>query len=200
MLKRGVFRMRRAHAIDERPRIIRSAGDMAKFGSILFLILAPLQLALMAFLAAMRSASSVSQEKDKKTILLLLMTRLSNHELVLGKLLASLLDVLVMLATALAVGLGLLAIVARRAPLLAALALGASLYQGYTATRAYHYGFYKGITFEIPIFALLIAAGARLDAENACGWLPWHIANGVAYDGNLIGLHDDTAALLRRLM
>lgn len=81
-------------------QIIRSVGDMAKFGSILFLILAPLQLALLTFLAAMRSASSVSQEKDKKTILLLLMTRLSNHELVLGKLLASLLDVLVMLATA----------------------------------------------------------------------------------------------------
>src|SRR4051794_25201944 len=81
-------------------QIIRSVGDMAKFGSILFLILAPLQLALMTFLAALRSASSVAQEKDKKTMLLLLMTRLSNHEIVLGKLLASLLDVLVMLATA----------------------------------------------------------------------------------------------------
>jgi ABC-type Na+ efflux pump permease subunit len=54
----------------------------------------------MTFLAALRAASGVAQEKDKKTILLLLMTRLTNHELVLGKLLASLLDVLVMLATA----------------------------------------------------------------------------------------------------
>src|SRR6188474_2677708 len=81
-------------------QIIRTVGDMARFGSILFLILAPLQLAIMTFLAALRSASSVAQEKDKKTILLLLMTRLTNHELVLGKLLASLLDVLVMLATA----------------------------------------------------------------------------------------------------
>jgi len=76
-------------------------GDLAKFGSILFLILAPLQLALLTFLAALRAASAVALEKDKKTILLLLMTRLSNHELVLGKLLASLLDVFVMLATAL---------------------------------------------------------------------------------------------------
>src|SRR6478736_6797920 len=81
-------------------QIIRSVGDMAKFGSILFFILAPLQLALMTFLAALRAASSVAQEKDKNTLILLLMTRLSNHELVLGKLLASLLDVLVMLATA----------------------------------------------------------------------------------------------------
>ena len=81
-------------------QIVRNVQDMARFGSILFLILAPLQLALMTFLAALRSASSVAQEKDKKTMLLLLMTRLSNHELVLGKLLASLLDVLVMLAAA----------------------------------------------------------------------------------------------------
>jgi ABC-type Na+ efflux pump permease subunit len=81
-------------------QLIRGVGGMAKFGSILFLILAPLQLAIMTFLAALRSASSVAQEKDKKTILLLLMTRLTNHELVLGKLLASLLDVLVMIATA----------------------------------------------------------------------------------------------------
>jgi ABC-type transport system involved in multi-copper enzyme maturation permease subunit len=70
-------------------QIIRTVGDMARFGSILFLILAPLQLALMTFLAALRSASAVAQEKDKKTMLLLLMTRLSNHELVLGKLLAA---------------------------------------------------------------------------------------------------------------
>ncbi len=40
-------------------------------------------------------------EKDKKTIVLLLMTRLNNCELVLGKLLASLVDVLTMLAAAL---------------------------------------------------------------------------------------------------
>ena len=81
-------------------QIVRTVQDMARFGSNLFLILSLLQLALLTFLAALGSASAVSQEKDKKTILLLLMTRLSNHELVLGKLLASLLDVLVMLASA----------------------------------------------------------------------------------------------------
>src|SRR3954447_16478441 len=79
---------------------IRSVGDMAKFGSILFFILAPLQLALLTFLAALRAASAVALEKDKKTLILLLMTRLTNHEVVLGKLLASLLDVIVMLITA----------------------------------------------------------------------------------------------------
>lgn len=80
-------------------QVVLSIGDMARFGSVLFLVLAPLQLALMTFLAALRAASSVALEKDKRTLVLLLMTRLTNHELVLGKLLASLLDVLVMLAT-----------------------------------------------------------------------------------------------------
>jgi ABC-type Na+ efflux pump permease subunit len=79
---------------------ISTIGDMARFGSILFQILAPLQLALMAFLAALKSASSVAQEKDRGTLILLLMTRITNRELVVGKLLASLLDVLFMLWTA----------------------------------------------------------------------------------------------------
>lgn len=81
-------------------QVIRGVGEMAKFGSIFFLILAPLQLAVMTFLAALRSASGVAQEKDRRTLVLLLMTRLSNHEVVLGKLLAGLLDVLVMLVAA----------------------------------------------------------------------------------------------------
>lgn len=84
-------------------QIIRNVGDMARFGSILFQILAPLQLALLAFLAALVSASAVSQEKDRRTLILMLMTRMTNSELVLGKLLASLLNVLTMLAAALPV-------------------------------------------------------------------------------------------------
>jgi ABC-type transport system involved in multi-copper enzyme maturation permease subunit len=82
-------------------QIIRNVGDMARFGSILFQILAPLQLAVMVFLAAMVAASAVSQEKDRRTLILLLMTRMSNLELVVGKLSASLLQVLTMWAAAL---------------------------------------------------------------------------------------------------
>lgn len=76
---------------------ISTVGDMARFGTVLFQILAPLQLAIVAFLAALKAASSVAQEKDRGTLILLLMTRMKNSELVLGKLLASLLDVAVML-------------------------------------------------------------------------------------------------------
>ena len=84
-------------------QIIRNVGDMARFGSILFQILAPLQLALVLFLSALRSAGAIAQEKDRQTLILLLMTRMNNHELVLGKLLASLLYVFVMIVAAIPV-------------------------------------------------------------------------------------------------
>ena len=80
---------------------IRNIGDMARFGAILFQILAPLQLVLLTFMATIQAASCITVEKDKQTLILLLMTRLSNSELVLGKLLASLLNIAVLLATAL---------------------------------------------------------------------------------------------------
>ncbi len=82
-------------------QVIRNVGDMARFGAILFQILAPLQLVLILFMSAVQSASNVSVEKDRQTMILLLMTRLTNSELVLGKLFASLLNIGVMLITAL---------------------------------------------------------------------------------------------------
>ena len=82
-------------------QIIQNVGDMARFGAVLFQILAPLQLALIMFLSAMQSASSIAIEKDRQTLILLLMSRLTNSELVLGKLFASLLNIGVMLITSL---------------------------------------------------------------------------------------------------
>lgn len=84
-------------------QVIRSVGDMARFGMILFQILAPLQLAWVVFFSAMSAASSVAQEKDRKTLVLLLMTGLTNSELVLGKLFASLLQVWGMVAASIPV-------------------------------------------------------------------------------------------------
>ena len=80
---------------------ISDMGDLARFGTILLQLLAPLQLALAMFFSAMLAASAVAQEKDRRTMVLLLLSNLSNSELVLGRLLASLLGVLVMLAAAL---------------------------------------------------------------------------------------------------
>ena len=81
-------------------QLVRDLGDLARFGTMLFQILALLQLALAVFFSALLSASAVAQEKDRRTLVLLLSTSLSNSELVLGKLLASLLYVLVVLAAA----------------------------------------------------------------------------------------------------
>ena len=95
-----VLLMSTAWAVLTGAEVIRTVGDMARFGGILLQILAPLQMALVIFFAAITTASAVSQEKDRRTLLLLLMTRLSNSELVVGKLMASLLSVLVMLLAA----------------------------------------------------------------------------------------------------
>lgn len=80
---------------------IRNLGDFARYGSMAFGLLAPLQLALALFFSALLSAVAVAQEKDRRTLELLLLTDLTNHELVLGKLLASMLNVLVLLLAAL---------------------------------------------------------------------------------------------------
>jgi ABC-type transport system involved in multi-copper enzyme maturation permease subunit len=82
-------------------QIVRNVSDMARFGALLFQILAPLQLALATFFSAVLAASGVAQEKDRRTLVLLLLTNLTNSELVLGKLLASMLNVLVLLASSL---------------------------------------------------------------------------------------------------
>lgn len=76
---------------------VRNISDMANFGSTLFQILAPLQLSLLLFFSAMQAASNIAVEKDRQTLILLLMSRLTNSELVLGKLFASLLNIGVML-------------------------------------------------------------------------------------------------------
>ena len=68
-------------------------GDLARFGSAIFTMLAPLQLAIAVAFSALLTAASVAQEKDRRTLDLLLMTNLSNVELVLGKLLASMLSI-----------------------------------------------------------------------------------------------------------
>ncbi len=76
---------------------IRNVGDLSRYGGAMFQVLAPLQLAVLTFFAALGAAAGVSQEKDRRTLVLLLLTRLTNAELVVGKLSAALLSVCSML-------------------------------------------------------------------------------------------------------
>lgn len=81
-------------------QLISDIGDMARFGNSLFALLAPLQLVLAMFFSAIFAAGNVSQEKDRNTLVLLLLTRMNSAELVLGKLAASLLHLFVNLLAA----------------------------------------------------------------------------------------------------
>ncbi len=72
-------------------RSLATSSDSARFGGWMFTLLAPLQLLVLASLAAVGAAASVAQEKDRRTLILLLLTRLSGFEIVVGKLGATLL-------------------------------------------------------------------------------------------------------------
>jgi ABC-type transport system involved in multi-copper enzyme maturation permease subunit len=75
-------------------------GDLARLGLASFQFMASLQLAVMLFFSALLGAGAVAAEKDRRTLDLLLLTQLSNTELVLGKLLASLVATLPMIVAA----------------------------------------------------------------------------------------------------
>jgi ABC-type transport system involved in multi-copper enzyme maturation permease subunit len=72
-------------------------GDTSRFGLLLFAVLTGVQLVLLAFFAALSAASAVMLEKDRRTFVLLLLTDLRSYEIVIGKLLGSLLPILLLL-------------------------------------------------------------------------------------------------------
>jgi ABC-2 family transporter protein len=76
---------------------IREVGVLARFGNIIYWMFAMLQLTLVLFFAPLFTAAAVSYEKDRRTFTLLLMTDLSDLEIVLGKLAAGLLNILTIL-------------------------------------------------------------------------------------------------------
>ena len=82
-------------------RSLATSGDSARFGGWMFTLLAPLQLLVLSSLAAVGAAASVAQEKDRRTLILLLLTRLSGFEIVAGKLSATLLAPFTLLLSAL---------------------------------------------------------------------------------------------------
>ena len=70
-----------------------SLGDQARFGLLAFQVLVTVQLTILLFFSALSTANTLSQEKDRRTFLLLLLTDLRNYEIVLGKVLGTLLPI-----------------------------------------------------------------------------------------------------------
>lgn len=78
-------------------------GEFSRLGNLIFQIIAFLQLLLVLFFTLLFSAGSIAQEKDRGTLILLLMTELKDRELVSGKIQSSLLIVYVLLAASIPV-------------------------------------------------------------------------------------------------
>lgn len=72
---------------------VQRLGDLAHFNAILFELFALVQLSLVLFVSSLYGASAVSHEKDRRTFVLLLITRLYDAEIVVSKFLCGLLQV-----------------------------------------------------------------------------------------------------------
>jgi ABC-type transport system involved in multi-copper enzyme maturation permease subunit len=192
------------------PRIVRGAGDVAEFGTLVFQLLAAMQLALALFFSALFTAGSVAQEKDRGTLEMLLMTELSNRELVLGKLLASLFQIGLMALAGLPIFmlLPLLGGVAYReiaqvflltaAAILAAGSVGATI--GFRRENTFQI---LATTFLALLLWLLVCEGAARAAapggvfgvapgEWAAVFSPWHALPYALHAGSgatIIALH-----------
>src|SRR5271166_3188022 len=72
-------------------------GETARFGLLFFQLVTFIELALLLFFSALSAASAVSLEKDRRTFILLLLTEMRDYEIVLGKMLGSLLPIVILL-------------------------------------------------------------------------------------------------------
>lgn len=79
---------------------VATVGDAARFGGTLLRILSPLQLALAMLASALAGVVAVGVEKDRRTLELLLVSRLGDAQLVIGKLAGSLVRVTLLLVAA----------------------------------------------------------------------------------------------------
>jgi hypothetical protein len=77
---------------------VATLGETARLGPLLFQILSMVQLTFLLFFSALSAASAVSQEKDRRTFILLLITDMRDREIVLGKIFGSLLPIVFLLA------------------------------------------------------------------------------------------------------
>lgn len=152
---------------------VRNLGDLARFGTLVFQFVMPLELIVTIFLGAVAAASTISQEKDRRTLILLLLTRLRSSEIVLGKLAASLIGIanLIFAALPLLLLITLLGGVSVRQVLVATAVVLVSSY--WTAALANVIAFWREKTFQTLAITLLAIAGWLVFCEAiAAAMLP----------------------------
>lgn len=148
---------------------VRNIGDLSRFGSLVFQIVVPLELVVVMFLAAVASASSVSQEKDKRTLILLLLTRLTSPQIVLGKLTSTLVGVfsLVLASLPLLLLIAILGGVTANQVLAAfAIIVVSTLWTGALANLV---AFWREKTFQTLAITMLTIAGWLVFCEAIAG-------------------------------
>jgi ABC-type transport system involved in multi-copper enzyme maturation permease subunit len=152
---------------------VQNAGDLARFGVLIFQLLAPFQMIVLLFMAALAGCSAVNYEKDKQTLTLLLMTSLSDSQVVLGKIGAGLLWTmnaflssapiifLMPLLGGVSVEQAIACTLVTACTLLASCSLGATI------------SFWREKTFQaIAVTVLIIALWLALGELIAAGWIP----------------------------
>ncbi len=152
---------------------VRNIGDLSRFGALVFQIVVPLELIVTMFLAAITAAGSISHEKDKRTLILLLLTRLTNFQIVAGKLAASLVTILWLILASLPLLL-LIALMGGVTDAQVAMAAGviavASWWSGALANMV---AFWREKTFQTLAITVLTIAGWLVACEAvAAGTIP----------------------------
>lgn len=138
---------------------VRNLGDLSRFGALVFQFVAPFELVVTLFLAAIAGASSISQEKDRRTLILLLLTQLTNTQIVLGKLTSSLIGIanLVFAAVPLLLLISLLGGVSVSQVLLATTIVLTTAF--WAAALANLVAFWREKTFQTLAITLLVITG-----------------------------------------
>jgi len=149
---------------------IATPGDAARFGGTLMRILAPLQLALAMLAAALAAVVAVGVEKDRRTLELLLVSRLGDAQLVLGKLVGSLLRVGLMLVAAAPVFALAATFGGVTWPQLGRMFLVTAAAAGATAAVANAIAFWRDTTFQALAIVAFVLVGWLAAGEAAATW------------------------------
>jgi ABC-type transport system involved in multi-copper enzyme maturation permease subunit len=150
---------------------VATVGDTARFAATLFRILAPLQLTLAMLAAALTAVVAVSVEKDRRTLELLLVSRLSDAQLVVGKFLGSAVRVLLMLLAAVPV-FAIAALYGGIEPLQVARVFAVTVLAAVAAAGlANAVAFWRDTSFQSLAFTIfLLVAWTAVGEAVAAGW------------------------------